>query len=342
MERLRAKRAARRVQVIKVLTEATGLIESGCSERTSNRKVVDKLVAIHEELRKINAKLEDVIPVEELERDYESVAHYNDHKLQALSRFTYRLEERSVRSTAQPAPPAAISTPQAPTMVPSRVSGPRLPMLTIKPFHGDVCSWTSFWEQFNGAVHTNQALTATDKFHYLRSYLSGEAGAAIAGLPTTEACYEGAVHLLNGRRELRRLYDSVQLNIRCLNVLNVPTSSFSAVLCDILLEVLPEDRRSVSPTHPPRREINCHGAYCFRGRKRNELRAGTGATFVCSKYLGLLDQRHLFGNCNKGPGEETIVGLSSREDQTALTAFIKRNLERRCKGRQQAPDKDST
>ncbi|XP_077534696.1 sodium-coupled monocarboxylate transporter 1-like [Haemaphysalis longicornis] len=48
-------------------------------------------------------------------------------------------------------------------------------------------------------------------------------------------------------------------------------------------------------------------------------------------------------NCNKEPGEEkTIVGLSSREEQIALTAFIKENLERHCKGRQHAPDKDPT
>ncbi|XP_077534317.1 uncharacterized protein LOC144146227 [Haemaphysalis longicornis] len=158
--------------------------------------------------------------------------------------------------------------PQAPTTVPSQISGPRLPMLTIQPFHGDMCSSMSFWEQFNGAVHTNRALTATEKFHYLRNYLSGEAAAAIAGLPTTEACYESAVQLLKDRfggqeqyhtaafsnlrelrpvtsysedKELRRLYDCVTLNVRCLNVLDVPTSSFSAMLYDVLLEALPKE-----------------------------------------------------------------------------------------------------
>ncbi|XP_077529466.1 uncharacterized protein LOC144141856 [Haemaphysalis longicornis] len=141
-------------------------------------------------------------------------------------------------------------------------------MLTIQPFHGDVCSWTSFLERFNGAVRSHRALTATDKFHYLRKRLSGEAAAAIAGLPTTEACYESAVQLLEDRfgdkshivqrlclylrelqpvtshsedKELRRLYGCVQLNVRCLNVLDVRKNSFPAMLYDILLEVLPEE-----------------------------------------------------------------------------------------------------
>ncbi|XP_077553116.1 uncharacterized protein LOC144167830 [Haemaphysalis longicornis] len=97
--------------------------------------------------------------------------------------------------------------------------------------------WTSFWEQFNGAVHTNQALTTTEKFHYLRNYLEGDAAAAIAGLPTTEACCESAIQQLQDR-----FGDKPRIpNVRCLNLLDVPTSSFAAMLYDILLEILPEE-----------------------------------------------------------------------------------------------------
>ncbi|XP_077560886.1 uncharacterized protein LOC144175730 [Haemaphysalis longicornis] len=192
MDRLKAKRAARRAQATKISTEATALIESGCSDRLTLWNLLDKLMASREELSKTDAQ----------------------------------------------------------------------------PFHGDLCSWMSFWEQFNGAVHTNRALTATDKFHYLRNYLSGEAAAAIAGLPTMEARYESAVQLLKDRfgdknriiqrhfrnlrelrrvtshsedKELRRLYDCVTLNVRCLNVLDVSTSSFSEMLYDVLLEALPKE-----------------------------------------------------------------------------------------------------
>ncbi|XP_037558312.1 uncharacterized protein LOC119435583 [Dermacentor silvarum] len=268
MGRLKAKRSARRTQSTKIINEATTLLESGCNDRTAFSKVKDKLVASHDELRKINAELEDVIPVEDLEREYESAAHYDDQTLETLTRLQARLQDLSVGSTVLTPPSTTLNTPPTPTTAASQSFGPRLPTLTIKPFHGDVSQWTSFWEQFNGAVHANTTLCTTHKFHYLRNYLVGEAAAAIAGLSTTEACYESAIDLLKQRlgdrsrivqhhfralcelqpvtspsatRELRILYDGVQLNVRCLNVLGDPTSSFAAMLYDVLLESLPQE-----------------------------------------------------------------------------------------------------
>ncbi|KAH7941259.1 hypothetical protein HPB49_011354 [Dermacentor silvarum] len=245
MDRLKAKCVARRTQSTKIINEATTLLKSGCNDRTAFSKVIDKLVASCDELRKINAELEDMIPVEDLEREHESAAHYDDQTLETLTRLRVRLEDLSVGGTVLTPPSTTLDTPPAPTTAASQSFGPRLPALTIKPFHGDVSQWTSFWEQLNGAVHANTTLRTTDKFHYLHNYLVVEAAAAIAGLLTTEACYESDIDLLKQRfgdrsrivqhqfralrelqpvtsssatRELRRLYDGVQLNVRCLNV----------------------------------------------------------------------------------------------------------------------------
>ncbi|KAH6937315.1 hypothetical protein HPB50_026727 [Hyalomma asiaticum] len=265
---MKAKRAARRTQSTRIINEATTLLESSCNDRTAITKVLDKLEVSRDELRKINAELEDVIPVENLERECESAANFDDQTLETLTRLRCQLEEISVSNMVQNAPSTTLSTPHAPTPFASQSLGPRLPTLTIKPFHGDVCQWTSFWEQFSAAVHANSTLNTTDKFHYLRDYLVGEAAAAIAGLPTPEACYESAIQLLKERfgdesrivqqhfrplrelqpvrsqsdtRKLRMLYGGVQLNVRSLNVLDVPTSSFAAMLYDIMLQSLPQE-----------------------------------------------------------------------------------------------------
>ncbi|XP_037555940.1 uncharacterized protein LOC119432862 [Dermacentor silvarum] len=249
MDRLKAKRSARQTQSTKIINQVTTLLESGCNDRTAFSKVIDKLVASHDKLRKINAELEDVIPVEDLEREYESAAHYHNQTLETLTHLRARLEDLSVGSTVLTPPSTTLNTPPTPTTTASQSFGPCLPTLTIKPFHGDASQWTSFWEQFNGAVLANRTLHTTNKFQYLRNYLVGEAAAAIARLPTTEACYESAIDLLKQRfgdrsrivqhhfralrelqpvtspsatRELRRLYDGIQLNVRCLNVLEVP------------------------------------------------------------------------------------------------------------------------
>lgn len=144
--------------------------------------------------------------------------------------------------------------------------GPKIPKLELSTFEGELSNWLAFWEQFDGAIHKNPTLASTDKFHYLRRCLTGDAAAAIAGLPTTETCYAEAITILQQRfgdqrrverqhlnalrnlpqvasagdvKGLRNLYDTTQLNIRCLNSLKVPTSSFSAMLCDILVRALP-------------------------------------------------------------------------------------------------------
>nr|XP_054920890.1 uncharacterized protein LOC126518651 [Dermacentor andersoni] len=174
----------------------TRILESGCNDRTAFSKVIDKLTASHDELEKINVELEDVIPVEDLEREYESAAHYDDQTLETLTRLRDQLADLSVGSTVQTPPSTTLNTPPAPRTVVSQSFGPRLPTLTIKLFHGDVCQWTSFWEQSNRTVHANTTLRTTDKFHYFPNYLVAEAATAISGLPTTEGCYESAIQLL--------------------------------------------------------------------------------------------------------------------------------------------------
>ncbi|KAH7970431.1 hypothetical protein HPB49_006869 [Dermacentor silvarum] len=99
MDRLKAKRSARRTQSTKIINEATTLLESGCNDRTAFSKVIDKLVASRDELQKINAELEDVIPIDDLEREYESAAHYDDQTLETLTSLRARLEDLNVGST---------------------------------------------------------------------------------------------------------------------------------------------------------------------------------------------------------------------------------------------------
>lgn len=122
----------------------------------------------------------------------------------------------------------------------------KLPKLTIKKFNGDITKWTTFWDSFQSAVHSNTSLSDIDKFSYLNSYLESAATEAISGLMLTTANYKEAVDTLKRRfgnkrlivtkhmnsllalpsissqndlRRLHRLYDSVEMNIRGLRAL---------------------------------------------------------------------------------------------------------------------------
>ena len=109
-----------------------------------------------------------------------------------------------------------------------------------------------------------------DKFNYLKSLLSGTALEAVAGLTLSEANYQEAVTILNGRfgnrqriidkhmdqllnvssvttatnlSGLRRLFDAVENHVRSLKSLGVASESYGSLLSSVLLNKLPEEVR---------------------------------------------------------------------------------------------------
>ena len=148
----------------------------------------------------------------------------------------------------------------------------KLPKINLPHFHGNLMKWTAFWDSFNSAVHSNERLSTIDKFNYLRSLLEGVAHDAISGLALTAANYGEAVEILMKRfgnkqliiskhmesllnvnavtsdhhlRELRRLYDQSEANIRSLKALGVESESYGAMLSSVLLNKLPPELRLI-------------------------------------------------------------------------------------------------
>ncbi|KAH7942116.1 hypothetical protein HPB49_020749 [Dermacentor silvarum] len=118
------------------------------------------------------------------------------------------------------------------------------------------------------SVHQNQPLSDTDHVHYLVSLLDGAAGQAVAGIQVTKSSYSDALRILkqrNGNRKLieeklldnlrmrglvtpsnnviatRKVCDDIQLNQTGLANLKVSASSYTSVLCEILLKAIPQD-----------------------------------------------------------------------------------------------------
>lgn len=132
----------------------------------------------------------------------------------------------------------------------------------IDKYAGDISQWQYFWGQFVTAVHQNPNLTKTNKFSYLRSYLTGIAANVVAGLPLTEASYDNAIQLLQNRfgrkdlvinahmtkllnlnpvknasdkKALRYLYDNCEIQIRSLASMGI-FDTYGSLLCPILMK----------------------------------------------------------------------------------------------------------
>eukprot|EP00731_Ephydatia_muelleri_P023359 Em0015g942a len=153
-----------------------------------------------------------------------------------------------------------------------RVSRVKLPKLSFKKFGGDITSWSTFWDSFHSAVHSNEDLSNVDKFNYLISFLEGSAAECISGLTLTSANYEEAVAVLKRRfgnkqqivnrhmealleleavtsihdiQPLRTLCDKIESHVRSLNSLGVPSSSYGSLLSSIVMNKMPQEIRLI-------------------------------------------------------------------------------------------------
>ena len=174
-----------------------------------------------------------------------------------------------------PTPPSTVPsrspTPESTHVVTEGHSAPRvLPKLSLKKFNGDLTRWTTFWDTFESAVHSNPS--DVDRFNYLSSLLEATAADAISGLTLTSANYEEAIGVLEKRfgnkqliinrhmdlllnldavtshndlKGLRKLYDVVESNVRGLRALGVQSSSYGGLLSPVLISKLPTELRLI-------------------------------------------------------------------------------------------------
>lgn len=132
----------------------------------------------------------------------------------------------------------------------------RLPIIKIASFDGSYFKWLEFRDTFDSLIHSSDKIKPIHKFHYLISYLEGEASQVISNLEVTESNYAEAWRLLcdryNNKRQLicnhlnslfnlqpigresakglRFLVDHVSKNLRALNTLGQPTDKWDTLI----------------------------------------------------------------------------------------------------------------
>ena len=146
----------------------------------------------------------------------------------------------------------------------------RLPKIELGKFSGDPQKFQGWWDEFDSLIHQND-LSEIDKFHYLKSLLTGDALNTISGLPPTSQNYKHALDILSeryGRKEmvisshmesilkipflqcestnkLRRAYDSLQSHIRSLQSLGIESKNYGCILVPVIKNQLPADLRLI-------------------------------------------------------------------------------------------------
>ena len=72
----------------------------------------------------------------------------------------------------------------------------KLPKLELKTFDGDIINRKSFWDQFDGSVHSNNHISQIEKFSSLKTFLNESASRCISDLTLTTENYDEAVKIL--------------------------------------------------------------------------------------------------------------------------------------------------
>ncbi|KAG1953542.1 hypothetical protein F2P79_010032 [Pimephales promelas] len=249
LERLLGKRRA-------VRGSTTRLSQDIETEVSKEDPVVDRLCELlavlsakEETLLELDPEIEEHTDAEDLENEVVDAEEYGQRVISAKARVR-RVMQR-VRENTDRRPRDAAPARRGQTV--------KLPELIINKFSGDISLWQDFWNQFETAIHRNDALSKTEKFNYLKTYVAGAASKAIAGLMLTDSNYDHAIDLLQnrfGRKDLlidahvtkssnlcpvKKSYDECEVQIRSFESLGVASEAYGSLLCPVLLRMIPED-----------------------------------------------------------------------------------------------------
>lgn len=103
----------------------------------------------------------------------------------------------------------------------------RLPRIELPTFEGVYENWHAFYDMFNSLIHSNRDISNTQKFHYLRSSLKGDAAEVVSSLEISGDSYADAWARLKERYDNKRLI--VQNHIKAIFDLPVKKENGNAI-----------------------------------------------------------------------------------------------------------------
>ena len=215
-------------------------------------------------LKHLDSEIVDLVKGEEVADEIDSTDTYMEDVYDMMAKL-----ERLFDKTSPPPRATASATRDDASARETKV---KLPKLTIQPFKGELTAWTTFWDAYEVAIHSNRSLSDIERFNYLRSLLQGPALDAITGLTLTAANYREAVEVLSKRfgnkqriidkhmeallsldavpsdtnlKALRHLYDAIESQVRGLKSMGVTPETYGSLLSSVVVAKIPPEIRLI-------------------------------------------------------------------------------------------------
>ena len=258
LNRLKKRRGAVRGATTRLLQSLDTELQEDDVNVGRLRELLANLSAKEATLLDLDHGIGEKVATDDLEDEITNTEEYKERVITMRTRA-----QRAIQARENVSSPRRGQVDRIPTQ-----NSVKLPRLTIDKFNGDVSLWRDFWNQFETAIDQNETLSKTEKFTYLKSYLSGAAAKTVAGLMLTDSNYDHALEILRdryGRKDivvnahmtrllnltpvkrasdvvaLRQLYDECEVQTRSLESLGVVSETYGSLLCPILLQLIPEE-----------------------------------------------------------------------------------------------------
>ena len=188
---LRRRRGYCSAQFTRLAKKLEDIEQSGCPDEIDLLQIKERLETFEKEIRALQHQIV-TLDEGEIARGSELAEEY----------------ERLQRRVAKQLINTRRSTPSQSTSGESAVgresASLKLPEVRIPTFDGALEDWQSFHDAFSSAIDRNENLAPVQKFHHLRTALTGWAARSIQSLPITDANYAIAMDALREKFDCHR------------------------------------------------------------------------------------------------------------------------------------------
>ncbi|CAB4013562.1 Hypothetical predicted protein [Paramuricea clavata] len=271
LERDKRSRTAHKTHVQRIISETNKLLTIFDERKLEHRQKYKHYKSTLEQKRDVINDLDKSILTgikdEEIEAEMEETLEFTETinlTLIALeeAKISKENEGKNVENASQPESSLPLEEGNRNTSsssIGSKIRA-RLPKLQL----------STFCDNFESVIDSNEDLSEIDKFSYLRASLSGSAASAIKGFPLTGSNYSGAVKLLkerygdsqkivsthmdllinlpavlNGKdlKAMRQLSDDIEAHMRVLESLGCKPEQYGELFLPLLLNKIPKEIR---------------------------------------------------------------------------------------------------
>ncbi|XP_043581667.1 uncharacterized protein LOC122567344 [Bombus pyrosoma] len=134
----------------------------------------------------------------ELQDELEDLGERDDARVSEITNIYYDLVVR-LHILMDDAPASSLKSPSCDSPNVAEPTAIKLPEIQLPTFDGAIENWHSFYDSFSSTIDRSDRLTPVQKFHYLRSSLTGKAARSIQSLDVTEINYPIAIDLLKDK-----------------------------------------------------------------------------------------------------------------------------------------------